>query len=111
MSIMINCDNKKCMKNTAANLNTTSDEVICEECNQSIKNVTIFTKRQLKQFGQTIKHKKVIEPYSIKCEHCEAEATPSMKNDKFYCSTCKKELMKISQIFRNTLKEALKTCA
>lgn len=104
---IVNCDNKGCMKPQAARLEVSSDEVLCAECGNVIKNITSFTKRQLKSLGQTTKRAKTTQTYSVKCSSCEASGVPKIEKDKITCAACKKELTNLSDHFKILLKTVL----
>ena len=104
MAFLIQWSNKGCYQLQAARLNTTTDEVICQNCGKSISNVTSFAKTQLKHLKQTTKTAKVQETYSIKCEHCSEADVPSLaEGDKLVCKRCNKELTQISYPFKMML--------
>lgn len=104
MSFLIQCDNKKCLQLQAAKLDKTSNEVICQECGESITNITYFAKQQLKSLGQTIDKTKSKETFAVKCSSCSAEGKPIILNDKFCCNNCKEELDNLSHSFKYLLK-------
>lgn len=107
MPVILNCDNKGCMKPQAAKLELLSNTVLCAECGGTIKNVTHFTKNTLKTLGQTTKREKTNDAYSVKCGKCEAEGVPSIEKDKLMCKVCKQELTNISAPFKIMLQGVL----
>jgi len=107
MPVIINCDNKGCMKPQAAKLEILSNTVLCAECGNVIKDVTFFTKNTLKTLGQTTKREKTSEAYSVKCLKCEAEGVPYLEKDKLMCKICKQELTNISASFKIMLQSML----
>ena len=59
MAFATNCTNKGCMKYNEPFLDTSSNDVICSECNRVIVNIPIFTKNLMKTLGQVKKSVKV----------------------------------------------------
>ncbi len=107
MPVILNCDNKGCLKSQAAKLDLLSNAVICVECGGTITNITSFTKNTLKTLGQTTKREKSQDTYSVKCGKCEAEGTPLIEQNKLICKTCKQELTNISAPFKIMLQAVL----
>lgn len=107
MSIIVSCDNKGCFKSQEALLDTETNEVICVECNKTIKNITTFTKSALKDLGQIKKEDKEKKSFALKCDQCNKTETPIMNKDKqILCGWCKKEL-NLSLPYKNMLKNNL----
>lgn len=102
---LIQCDNKGCGKSSQAVIDTTDNEVYCAECDKSIKNVTIFSKNQLKNLRQIRRPKK--EAFSVKCASCSTEATPKLISDKLLCAKCGVELINIPKPFQILIKQSL----
>jgi len=107
MPVIINCDNKGCMKPQAARLNLLDNSVLCDECGGAITNVTHFTKNTLKTLGQTTKRVEHNDTYAVKCDKCDVKGTPVFMQDKLMCKSCKKEISNISEPFRLMLQGAL----
>ncbi len=107
MAFLIQCDNKGCMKLQNSQLDLSTNEVICMECGNSIKNITVFTKNQLKSMGQTTKKKKSQQSYAVKCEHCNITDLPILDEGVLFCKQCNKELQNISGAFKNLLHNVL----
>lgn len=107
MTFLIQCDNKGCFKLQNAQLNVETDQVHCADCNNVIKNITVFAKRQLKALGQTTKNQKTTKSFAVKCNHCDLLEQPTIEKNEFLCSGCKKPLQ-ISEPFKLILKENLK---
>lgn len=87
--MLIQCGNKGCMQQTNALFDSNTLEVICQECGQSISNVSDAMKRTLKSFGQIIRddyHK----AFMMACRNCVAnrEIVLNEKNETI-CSVCK----------------------
>lgn len=107
MPVIINCDNKGCMKPQAARLNLLNDTVLCDECGGTITNITHFTKNTLKTLGQTTRHVENNETYAVTCDKCEVKGTPVLNKEKLTCKACKKELTNISGPFKLMLQSVL----
>ena len=107
MAFLINCDNKGCHKLNEPQLDTNSNEVICSECGGIIKNISSFTKHQMKAMGQIVKNSAKQKPFAIKCEKCNNIDTPILKNNKLICSKCNAE-SKVTPTFDKLIKEHLK---
>lgn len=107
MPFTIQCDNKGCCKQQEALLDTSTNEVICAMCDRPIKNVTEFTKRQMKQIGQILKEAKKQQPFSVKCNNCNKDGQPKLsQDDKAFCAFCQKEIS-LSKPFLMVLKKAI----
>ncbi len=107
MPVILNCDNKGCLKSQAAKLELVSNTVICEECGGIITNITNFTKNTLKTLGQTTQKRKTNDTFSVKCNKCEAEGAPILEQNKLMCKTCKQEITNISATFKAMLQIVL----
>lgn len=107
MPVIINCDNKGCMKPQAARLNLLDNTVLCDECGGKITNITSFTKNTLKTLGQTTKRVETNDTYAISCAKCEVKGTPVLDKGKFFCKACKKEHTNISEPFKLMLQSVL----
>lgn len=109
--MLINCNNKGCMKTTEARLNLKTNEVVCQECGGVITNVTEFTKRTLKTMGQVIKVNEKV-PFMARCPKCAKDVSLYIKDDKAYCKECNSEVtitkayfMGLKQYLENKEKE------
>lgn len=69
--MLINCDNKGCSKSTEALLNVETNEVICQECGQPIKNISNIMKRTLKATGNIIRSN-LKKAFMMACRTCNA---------------------------------------
>lgn len=103
--MLIWCSNKGCGKSSDAVLDKNDNEVYCVECDKVITNITAFTKATLKSLNQTRKPTK--EPLAMKCASCKNEQLPGLKNDKFVCRKCQKE-MQIGKTFEPLIMKAIK---
>ena len=106
MAISIICDNKKCFKQTEAQFDPETEEILCLECNKPIKNVTVFMKRQLQFSGQVVKQN-TKKSFSVKCPSCKKQDTPKINTQKeLICSFCEKSLEKsLSKPYISMVKE------
>ena len=111
MSIMIYCDNKnkKCGKESPAELKLEDKKqpeecgVFCTECGEEIKNVSVFTKRNLFFAKQVQQKSQPGESFAIRCEHCTNSRRPIVKDKKVFCQVCEKEIQNISPFYKNLL--------
>jgi len=107
MPIIISCDNKGCFKSQEALLDVKTNEVVCVECGKNINNISIFTKRTLKDSGQIKKDAPNNKAYGVKCNKCEKTTTPILTpNKKIVCSTCSEEL-ELSTPYKTMLLQTL----
>lgn len=111
--MLVNCNNKGCMKTTEAKLNLKTNEVICQECGKVITNVTEFTKRNMKMLGQVIKVNEKV-PFMARCPKCAKDVSLYIQDDKAYCKECNSEVtitkayfMGLKQYLENKEKEDL----
>ena len=106
---MLRCDNKGCCQESQALLDVKTDEVLCSECGKSIKNVTSFTKIQMKSIGQIKRTVAAKKSFSIKCNKCLKDDQPILgANDILLCPNCKEELTSVSPIYKGLVVEYLK---
>lgn len=106
MGFLINCDNKGCGQAQEPFLDLTTDEVICSACQGAIKNITSFTKRQLKSMGQTLKTKK--EAGSILCGVCKLQALPKESGSQLLCPKCQNLHQNIPRAYEVVVREMIK---
>jgi len=80
------------MQTTNALLNTETLEVICQECGQSVANVSESMRRTLKSFGQILRTDQR-KAFMMACRTCNAnrEVVLNDKN-KTVCSVCNEEI-------------------
>jgi len=94
-----------CRKTNEPYLDPASDKVFCGLCDQEL-NISHFVKIQmktLKQFKQ-----KTSTSFSVKCQSCNKEARPILKNNDVFCPSCQKPHSHFSSTFKLMLKEQLK---
>ena len=87
--MLISCDNKGCMQQTSALLNTKTLEVICGSCGKAIKSISEPMKRTLKSFGQILRTNEK-KAFMMACKNCNAnrEVILNEKNETI-CRVCK----------------------
>jgi hypothetical protein len=101
------CSNKGCGKIQEPYLDPQTDKVHCSLCEGEITNITHFVKIQMKSMKQY--RQKQPKPFSVKCGVCGREERPKVVADDVVCGVCSKPLNNLSPIFKNMLKEKLKT--
>ena len=105
--MLIPCNNKGCLKSSAALLNTETMEVLCSECGQVISNISEPMKRTLKSFGQIVRNldKKA---FVVACTQCNANRQVVIDNDNTVCSVCGFSI-KVHPAMKNAIKIAGET--
>lgn len=101
------CTTKGCGKIQEPYLDPQDNKVYCSLCDSEILNLTPFVKaqmRSMKQFRQ-----KQSKPFAVKCDKCGREERPKLQNGNVVCGSCGGPLSNLSPIFKNMLKEKLKT--
>lgn len=102
--MLINCTNQGCIKTSNALLNPDTLDVICQECNGIIDNISDAMKRTLKSFGQVIKGNK--KAFMLACVGCRANREVVMDQDnKTICKICY-EPITIHVAFKMAMEEA-----
>ena len=101
------CTNKGCGKIQEPYLDPQDNKVYCSACDKEITNITAFVKVQMKSMKQF--KKKAAKPFVFKCLKCNKEERPKIVQDEVVCGVCLKPLDNLSPIFKNMLKEKLKT--
>lgn len=101
------CTNKGCGKIQEPYLDPQDNKVYCSECDGELANITQFTKHQMKMNKQ-FKQKKA-KPFAVKCVKCGKEERPKVEKGDIVCGICAKPMDNLSPIFKNMLKEKLKT--
>jgi ribosomal protein S27E len=91
--MLIQCNAKGCNKSSDALLDTTANEVICQECGQPIANITESMKRALKGAGQIIRSA-LKKAWMFNCNNCKAnrEVVMDKSTNKVNCKVCGNEL-------------------
>ncbi len=93
MPFYICCDNKGCYETTEALLNTKTNEVHCRKCGEIIKNITYFTKVQLKSMGQVMKNTGEKAAFAAVCYKCGKKNTPKLsKQARLLCAECGEDI-------------------
>ena len=105
--MLLTCDNKGCLKQTAAELDVDTLDVICLECEKPINSIAETMKRVLKSYGQIVRHTSK-QAFTIACMKCYAnrEVVINSKGDTV-CSICKNPItvhaaMKLAMEATNT---------
>jgi hypothetical protein len=101
------CTTKGCGKIQEPYLNPVDNKVYCSLCDNEIVNLTPFVKNQMKMSKQF--KQKSAKPFAVKCAKCNREERPKIVNDDVVCGVCSKPLDNLSPIFKNMLKEKLRT--
>ena len=88
MGFVMTCDNKKCGKSQEPMLDKESGDVYCSECNEVIKNITIFAKNSMRSLGQFKRTIQAQEAFSVGCKKCNKSACPKLSGGKLVCKNC-----------------------
>lgn len=92
------------MKTSNALLEPESLNVVCQECDGTIDNISDAMKRTLKSFGQVIKGNK--QAFMLSCTPCRANREVVMdQNNNTVCKTCH-EPITIHAAFKMAMEEA-----
>lgn len=103
--MLLTCDQKKCQKSSNALLDTKTNEVICQECNKPITNISDAMKRSLKSFGQIVRTS-AKKAFMVYCRKCNANREIVLnKNNATVCKDCHSAVA-VHAAFRQALKEA-----
>lgn len=104
--MLIDCTTRGCMHKTEAKLNTQTNEVICEDCGNPIENITVYTKKALKDVGQILRNN-TKQPFQTLCKTCNVMRTLYVDGeDRAFCKTCHTQVH-INAAFLRGLKEHL----
>jgi Zn finger protein HypA/HybF involved in hydrogenase expression len=101
------CTNKGCGKIQEPYIDPKDDKVYCSHCDGELTNITHFVKVQMKSMKQY--KPKSAKPFAVKCEVCGKEEQPVVLKDNVVCGACHGPLKALSPIFKNMLKEKLRT--
>jgi hypothetical protein len=101
------CTNKGCGKIQEPYLDPKDNKVYCSSCDGELTNLTPFIKNQMKMSKQF--KQKQSKPFAVKCGKCGQEERPKLQQGDVVCGACNKPLDNLSPIFKNMLKEKLKT--
>ncbi len=107
MAFSTYCSTKGCGKTMEPYLDISDNKVYCSNCNSEIPNITSFVKLQMKQNKQF--KQKQTKTFSVKCIKCNKDEQPKILNNEVVCGACSKSLDNLTPIFKNMLKEKLKT--
>jgi uncharacterized protein YlbG (UPF0298 family) len=93
------------LKGTNALLDTKTNEVICQECNKPIDNISEPMKRSLKSFGQIVRVS-AKKAFMVLCRQCNANREIVLnKNGTTTCKDCHSAVA-VPAAFKQALKEA-----
>lgn len=101
------CTTKKCGKIQEPYLDPQDNKVYCSLCDSEIVNLTSFVKSQMKSMKQF--KQKQAKPFAVKCVKCGKEERPKIVQNDIVCGSCNKPMDNLSPIFKNMLKEKLRT--
>lgn len=101
------CTTKGCGKIQEPYLDPQDNKVYCSVCDSEISNLTHFVKAQMKSMKQF--KQKQAKPFSVKCGKCNREERPKLEKGEVVCGSCGGPLSNLSPIFKNMLKEKLRT--
>jgi Zn finger protein HypA/HybF involved in hydrogenase expression len=106
MAFMLTCTNKGCGKTNAPVLDIKDNEVYCSECGNIIKNISHFTKTQMKSLKQINKPAKA--SYSVRCDKCKQDLRPKIENNILVCGNCSNPNLNVSKPFELLIRNAIK---
>jgi ribosomal protein L34E len=90
--MLINCNNKGCMKSSNALLDEETLEVICQECGKPIYGIAEAMKRTLKSFGQVVRTNER-KAFTLACRNCRANREVVLDQDgNTICKVCHNEI-------------------
>lgn len=101
------CPNKGCGKIQEPYIDPKDSKVYCSLCDGEITNITPFVKTQMKSTKQF--KKKSAKPFAVKCAKCGREERPKVVANDIVCGVCNQPMDNLSPIFKNMLKEKLRT--
>lgn len=101
------CTTKGCGKIQEPYLDPQDSKVYCSLCDGEITNLTQFVKNQMKSNKQF--RTKKTKPFVFKCNKCNREERPKVVKDDIVCGACSQPMDNLSPIFKNMLKEKLKS--
>jgi len=101
----ITCNNKGCMKSSAALLDTKTMEIICQECGRSISNISPAMKTALKQAGQIVRTN-AKKAFSVLCKTCNGNREVVLdEKGNTMCKICLKPI-NVSTSFKLAMQES-----
>jgi len=92
--MLIRCSSKGCYKESHAQINKQTGEVVCLECGKPIGNVSDYTKRTLLSIGQTLRSAEQ-KAFQVHCPDCRGKRSVSLVDGGkggAVCSACGREL-------------------
>lgn len=101
------CTNKGCGKIQEPFIDPQDNKVYCSLCEGELTNITPFVKTQMRSMKQY--RPRQAKPFACKCAKCGREERPKVVNDDIVCGVCSEPMNNLSPIFKNMLKERLKT--
>lgn len=106
--MLLRC-NPKCKMSdgtTEGLLDPDSNEVVCTECGDLLKNVSEFTKRSMKSQGKILKKAK--KAFVFNCKTCEKDVETVIHNNNLKGSGCNKECgFSVSKFMINSMKNVV----
>lgn len=105
--MLLQCNNKECRRISQVKLDPESNEVVCCDCGNVIKNVTEFVKVTLRSNKEFVKKGKISDRFNVKCNSCGRTVTPILKDKVFVCSECFAK-MALSKPFESLLRQNIK---
>lgn len=101
------CTNKGCGKIQEPFIDPQDNKVYCSLCEGELTNITPFVKTQMRSMKQY--RPKQAKPFACKCLKCGREERPRVVDNDIVCGACHQPMDNLSPIFKNMLKERLKT--
>jgi ribosomal protein L34E len=101
------CTTKGCGQIQEPYLDPADNKVYCSICDNEILNLTSFVKAQMRSMKQY--RQKQAKPFAVKCGKCGREDRPKLVAGEVVCGACGGPLNNLSPIFKNMLKEKLRT--
>lgn len=103
--MLIQCNNRGCMKTCDAKYDTKTKEVICTECGKPITNISESMKRVLYSAGQIVRDNED-KKFVLGCRSCNANRAAVFDDttNAVVCSNCKTE-MKVHTSMKIAIKE------
>ncbi len=106
--MLLKCNNKDCRRLAEVKLDPETNEVICCDCGEVIKDVTEFVKVTLRSNKQFVKRAKGNSNFNVECSSCKKKVCPIPKDKSFICPECFAQI-KLSKAFENVLRSSIKS--
>lgn len=100
--MLITCTTRGCLKQSEAKLNKDTGDVVCDECGNTIENITKFMKKSLETSGQILRGTKK-QAFRALCPNCKENKALEIKENKAYCKDCGTQVQ-VSAAFLQGLK-------